>query len=105
MLFRKAQTIAPLEAARAADAGELQLVDIRPPEEATEQRIDNAVNIPFGQLDARLEEIDAGRPVAFVCRAGVRSEDAAKLAAKRGFDAFSVEGGAAAWPESLGAAS
>jgi rhodanese-related sulfurtransferase len=105
MLFRTTQTIAPVDAARGAAAGELQLVDIRPADEATEQRIDRAVNIPFGQLDSRLGEIDSDRPVAFVCRAGVRSEDAAKLAAKHGFDAFSVEGGAAAWPESLGAAS
>ena len=105
MLFRKTQTIAPVDAARAADAGELQLVDIRPADEATEQRIAHALNIPFGQLDSRLGEIDADRPVAFVCRAGVRSKDAAKLATKRGLDALSVDGGAAAWHESTGAAS
>jgi rhodanese-related sulfurtransferase len=105
LFSRKTKTIAPADAARAADAGELQLVDIRPEAEATEERIAHALNIPFGPLDARLGEIDAARPVAFVCRAGVRSEDAAKLATKRGFDALSVAGGATAWRESAGAAS
>jgi len=105
LFSRKTKTIAPVDAARAADAGKLQLVDIRPEAEATEQRITHALNIPFGQLDARLGEIDTARPVAFVCRAGVRSKDAAKLATKRGLDALSVDGGANAWRESVGATS
>ena len=105
MFSRKTKTIAPVDAARAADAGQLQLVDIRPEAEATDQLIAHALNIPFGQLDARLGEIDAARPVAFVCRAGVRSKDAAKLATKHGLDALSVDGGAAAWHKSTGAAS
>ena len=98
-MFRKMKTIAPAEAARAASAGELQVVDVRPPSAVAEAPVAGAVNIPFGDLEARIEEINPSIPVAFVCRSGVRSKDAVKLARTHGLDALNVEGGALAWKE------
>ena len=97
MLFRRMKTITPADAARALEDGDLQVVDIRPPADVSETPIERALNIPFGELSTRLGEIDPARPVAFVCRAGVKSQDAAKLAKDHGLDALSVEGGADAW--------
>ena len=100
-MFRKLKTIAPAEAARAVGAGELQLVDVRPAAAAAEGRVAGAVNIPLGELEGRIEEIDASRPVAFMCRSGMTSKQAVKLARARGLDALNVDGGANAWKKAI----
>jgi rhodanese-related sulfurtransferase len=42
-------------------------------------------------LDVLREKVETDRPVAFLCRSGVRSNDAAKLAAENGYaSAFNV---------------
>ena len=95
------KNITPTEAARAAETGELQLVDIRLAADAAADRIELAANIPLPELAGRMAELDRVRPVAFLCRAGAKSQDAARLAAEHGYDAFNVEGGAIAWREQL----
>ena len=96
--------IKPADAAAAASAGELQLVDIRLAPDAAADQIEPAVNIPFPELEGRFGEIDSARPVAFMCRAGAKSQEAARLATERGYDALNVEGGALAWREQVGGA-
>jgi rhodanese-related sulfurtransferase len=95
------KNITPTAAARAAEAGELRLVDVRLAPDAAADRIELAVNIPLPELEARMGELDAARPVAFVCRAGARSQDAVRMAAERGYDALNVEGGALAWHDQI----
>lgn len=97
MLFTRTQTITPQDAADRLSAGTLVLVDVREPAEVREARIPGAVTIPLGQLPARLGELDAATPVAFVCRSGARSAQATKAAAKAGLDAANVRGGIMAW--------
>ena len=94
--------IVPSEAARAVAAGELQLVDIRLAPEAATKPLAGAVNIPFPELEQRIAELDNTRPVAFICKAGAKSQDAALIAAERGYDAASVDGGLVAWNEQAG---
>ena len=56
-----------------------------------------AINIPLGQLRARLRELDRDRQVAFVCHSGARSSRATGIAIKAGYDAINVRGGMIAW--------
>lgn len=97
MLFTRTPTITPQEAADRLEAGSLVVVDVREPAEVGQARIPGAVTIPLGQLPTRLGELDAGTPVAFVCRSGARSAQATKAAAKAGLDAANVRGGIMAW--------
>jgi hydroxyacylglutathione hydrolase len=96
------KVIKPSEAASAAAVGELQLVDIRLASDVAADPLGGAVNIPLPELERRIGEIDSGRPVAFICKAGVKSRDAARIAGERGYDASSVDGGLAAWHEQAG---
>ena len=104
-LFRKrAKTITPADAERAAAAGSLQLVDVRDAQEVAGERVPHARNIPLTDLARRLDELDSARPVAFICRSGMRSGMAVKVARSRGLDAVNVAGGVIAWRKQLGAA-
>jgi thiosulfate sulfurtransferase len=101
-LSQAIKIIVPSEASRAVEAGELQLVDIRLAPDAAADPVGGAVNIPFPELEQRIGEIDSARPVAFICKAGAKSQDAARIASERGYDAASVDGGLIVWNEQAG---
>jgi len=97
MLFSRKRSITPEQAAAAAAKGELLLVDVREPEELRGGQVRGAVNIPLGQLRARLDEVQRAGRVAFLCHSGARSARAAAIAARAGYDAVNVRGGMIAW--------
>jgi rhodanese-related sulfurtransferase len=80
--------------------GEVQLVDVREPEEWEAGRIEGAHHIPLRELGARLGEIDKGRPVVAVCRSGARSGRVVVALRSEGYDAENLDGGMQAWEES-----
>ena len=88
-------SIKPTEVA--ADLGNLQLIDVREPDEWKSGHIAGAVHIPLGRLQASIASIDAGRRVAVICRSGVRSRGAARMLRGHTIDAASVSGGMLAW--------
>ncbi len=82
-------------------AADVQLVDVRTPEERDAGRIPtDTAHIPFDELAARAPELDAERPIVFYCRSGDRSAAAADAFAASGYDAQSLAGGIVAWDES-----
>jgi rhodanese-related sulfurtransferase len=97
MLLRGTNTLAPRDAAAALQRGDLQLVDVRETAELAAVRVPGAMNIPLRTLPLRLGELNRGRPVAFLCRSGIRGAIAARAAAKAGLDAANVRGGVIAW--------
>ena len=76
------------------------LVDVREAAEYREGHVPGAVNIPMGQLSARLGELDRGRPVLVVCASGNRSAAMTDVLTAAGYDAANVVGGTRAWIES-----
>ena len=80
--------------------GEVQIVDVRWPNEWEAGRIEGAVHIPQDELDDRLDELDRARPVVTVCRSGNRSAAAAEELRAQGFEAENLDGGMQAWAES-----
>ena len=90
--------IAARELAALREAGAtLQLVDVREPWEIEIARFPDAKAIPFGELPARLGELDPTRDVVTVCHRGQRSLVAQQLLAGAGFTARSLAGGIDAW--------
>lgn len=85
------------EAASAARAGEVVLVDVREPDERAQARPVPSRHIPLGDLPTRLGELPRDRIVAFICRSGNRSATAAREAARGGLRVANVRGGLAAW--------
>lgn len=78
---------------------EVQVLDVRYPNEWEAGHIDGAVHIPLDDVAERVEELDRDRAVVTVCRSGQRSERAAQWLAGEGFDAENLHGGMEAWAE------
>ena len=80
-------------------AGEpVTILDVREPQELAICRFEESLDIPMGELTARVAEIPADRPVVVVCRSGNASAGAAKTLKKAGFEqVYWLEGGIAAW--------
>ena len=75
----------PDEAHRLVESGAL-LLDVRSPGEFQGGHIEGAVNIPVGELGARLAELpDKGRAVVVYCASGMRSAAAKKVLLGAGY--------------------
>ena len=87
-----------------AESG-VAVVDVRDAKDFTGEtgHVPGALNLPLGELPARIEELAPWRKdgVVLICRTQVRSGEAARLLAKQGFsDLRVVRGGMLAWRES-----
>ena len=69
------------------------ILDVREPIELAVENIEGAVNIPLGQLRARLNELPRDKTIQVVCRSGQRAYYATRLLLQHGFDARNVSGG------------
>lgn len=88
-----------LAAERSANR-ELQVVDVREPDEWAAGHLPGAIHIPLGDLSARARELDPARPVVAVCRSGNRSASATHFLLQSGFkDVRNLVGGMIAWTE------
>ncbi len=83
------------------DAGEeIYLLDVRNPDELEEHgMIAGAVNIPMGELEARLGEIPLDKTIVTYCMRGGRASRAAELLHGAGYEKPIEYGGITAWKE------
>lgn len=79
---------------------DVQILDVRTPEEYASGHIPGAVNINVFDSDF-MQKVDAqtdkSRPVAVYCRSGKRSANAATQMSKAGYDVTNLKGGINAW--------
>ena len=88
------------ELRRRLEAGEdLVVLDVREPDEVARSAIFGSVDIPLGQVVDRMSELDAARPTAVICAAGVRSAKAIEALTTAGYagELVNVTGGMKAW--------
>ncbi len=69
------------------------VLDVREKPELAVEHVPGAVNIPLGELRARLDELPRDREIHVVCRSGQRAYTATRLLLQNGFDARVVSGG------------
>ena len=69
------------------------LLDIREPVELAVESVPEAVNIPLGQLRARLGELPRDREIHVICRSGQRAYYATRILLQHGFKAKIISGG------------
>lgn len=72
-------------AVRALDRTQVQLIDVRTPQEFALGSIGGARNIELDHLRERLDELDPTRPVVVFCQIGLRGYLASRLLQQRGF--------------------
>jgi rhodanese-related sulfurtransferase len=77
--------------------GDIQLIDVRQPEEREAGRIAGDRFIELSQLADQVDTIERDRPVVFYCRSGSRSAMAAEAFRGAGFDAHNMLGGLLDW--------
>jgi rhodanese-related sulfurtransferase len=78
------------------------LLDVREPSEFAAVHAVNAKLLPLGQVESRLQELEAfkDQPVAVICRSGRRSAQAVAMLQEAGFtQVVNVQGGTSAWVE------
>jgi hydroxyacylglutathione hydrolase len=79
---------------------DLQIIDVRNPNECTAGVIDGSINLPLPNLLDRIGELDPARPTLVYCAGGYRSAAAASLLRARGFPVVAdIYGGYAAMHE------
>jgi len=83
------------EAARAVEAGEVLLLDVREDDEWAAGRAPGALHVPMHTL--RQDTLPRDRPVYALCRVGGRSAAVAEALASIGYEAANVTGGMQAW--------
>jgi len=76
------------------------VLDLRSAESFARGHIVNARNVPFDELEGRLDKLDKlkSKPVIAVCDAGMMSNKALDALKKAGFDSvYSLKGGMSGW--------
>src|SRR2546421_4193867 len=104
---RVTEQITADELAQRLDRGEsLQVLDVRTPDRVARNRVAFGTELQFHALpnskifalpDAPDLQLDAGRPVAVICGHGNSSKQTTPFLRERGYEAYSVTGGMAAW--------
>jgi NADPH-dependent 2,4-dienoyl-CoA reductase/sulfur reductase-like enzyme/rhodanese-related sulfurtransferase len=69
------------------------LLDVREPFEIAVEIVPGSLNIPIGQLRARLGELPRDREIHVICRSGQRAYIATRMLLQNGFKAKTVSGG------------
>ncbi|MDH7913223.1 rhodanese-like domain-containing protein [Winogradskyella sp. SYSU M77433] len=85
------------------DTEDVQLVDVRTPEEFEEVRIVDSQNIDFNSptFDEDITKLDKEKPVILYCKGGNRSAKCAKKLKDAGFKkVYDLEGGISKWQHS-----
>lgn len=94
------QEITAAELKRRMDAGEdVQLIDVRQPDEYAFAKIKGAKLIPLGEIVERMDELDQNKEVVLQCKAGGRSATAIQMLTRAGFKGkmSNLKGGITAW--------
>lgn len=76
-----------------------QLIDVREGYEHEAGHIPGSRNIEVTGLTAAAGELDQSKPVVFYCRSGDRSTMPAEAFRASGWEAYTLDGGLAAWVE------
>ncbi|MCD5322446.1 MULTISPECIES: rhodanese-like domain-containing protein [Pontibacillus] len=96
------KNITPEEVRKKVEGGEnINIVDVREPEEVEEGKIPGAKHIPLGSLDERKDELDKDKEYVMVCRSGGRSGKATAFLEENGYNVINMDGGMLAWEGSV----
>jgi rhodanese-related sulfurtransferase len=90
------------EAVRLINQEEALVLDVREDKEFRDGHILNAINIPLGLLESRLDEINGhkDKPVVVYCRTGQRAAKAGAVLQRQGFNViYKLNGGMMAWAD------
>jgi adenylyltransferase/sulfurtransferase len=94
------EEITATELKRRMDEGEdIQLIDVRQPDEYDFAKIEGAKLIPLGDIMRRMDELDESRETVIHCKMGGRSAKAIEMLQRAGYQGKlkNLRGGITAW--------
>jgi rhodanese-related sulfurtransferase len=89
--------LTPAQVAELLARGEVELIDVRQPEEREVGRIAGDSHVELNELGERAPSIPRETPIVFYCRSGARSAMAAGAFRGAGYDAHNMVGGLLDW--------
>lgn len=98
------QEITVTELKRRMDEGDdVQLIDVRQPDEYAFAKIEGAKLIPLGDLLKRMNELDQTREAVIQCKMGGRSAQAIEMLRRAGYEGElkNLRGGITAWSNEI----
>jgi rhodanese-related sulfurtransferase len=87
----------PQEVSELMARDEIQLIDVRAPDEHDAGRIAGGRLVELSHLSSEAHTIGRDRPVVFYCRSGSRSAMATEAFTQAGYDAHNMAGGMLQW--------
>ena len=86
------------EAKEMIDNGEVEVIDVRTPEEFAAGHIPGAKLVPLQVLESMLSELNKDAKYVVICRSGNRSTEASGILAENGFkNIYNMTGGMNEW--------
>lgn len=80
------------------EGAQLQLLDVRRPNEYSSGHAPGFVSVPLPHLEEELSKFDRSKPLAVMCQGGYRSSAGTSILARHGFKhVYNVVGGFTAW--------
>jgi adenylyltransferase/sulfurtransferase len=98
------EEITATELKRRLERGDdLQIIDVREPNEYQIGRLQKSKLIPLGQVVGRMSEIDESRETVIHCKGGVRSAKAIEALKRAGYNGrlINLKGGITAWSDEV----
>lgn len=98
MPIKGVQNISSIELKNMLTNKDKQFIDVRTPGEYQVNKIAAFQNIPLQQLRAQLPQLAKDKDIVLICQSGMRSQQAAKILKKAGFQQlYNVSGGMNSW--------
>jgi len=96
--YRKYQVVDTNGAVSLMDDDELLIIDVREEKERKAGFLSNDLNIPMGQVKAKMDTLDKSKNILLYCKSGTRSDRIADILSKNDFQKVSsLKGGFNAW--------
>ncbi len=93
---KKYETVSPARAKEAQDQGAM-LIDVRESSEYRSGHAPGAKHISVQVIERRLGEIPKERQIVVMCQSGMRSQRAAEILSRNGYQVLNVSGGIIGW--------
>lgn len=79
-----------------------QLIDVRENNEWNAGHAPQALHVPSGQINAKVNRLKKDKDIIVVCRSGNRSRGVTSQLRQMGYEAFNLSGGMRAWQSAGG---
>ncbi|GIN19383.1 MAG TPA: rhodanese-like domain-containing protein [Bacillus bacterium] len=80
-----------------AQGEKLNIIDVREVDEVTAGKIPEAIHIPLGLIEFKMNELDKSKEYIMVCRSGGRSGRATQFLESQGYKVVNMSGGMLDW--------